>query len=153
MTVPIPGSELKGCVARRTAGRDGILLQVRAELIQLALGLMELAVSQAQASHQRAQMQNGGFGDPLSDRDRGLTQEANHPLGINPADPVLLEQPGQRRLAQACGLGRGGRQRPKIQDPLGCHIVAHGEQLRIEAPELLADAVREARALLLQFLR
>ena len=68
--------------------------------------------SQAQASYKRAQMQNGGFGDPLSHRDRALTQNGERPLGINPADPVLLEQPGQRRLAQACSLGRGGRQRP-----------------------------------------
>jgi len=75
---------------------------------------MKLAVGQAQAGHQRAQMQNRGFGDTLSDRDRGLTQEANHPLGIYPADPMLLEQPDQRRCAQACGLGRGGRQRPQI---------------------------------------
>src|SRR5215210_4278645 len=95
-------------------------------------------------------MQNGSFGDTLSHWDRGLTQEANHLLGFYPADPVLLEQPGQRRLAQACGLGRGGRQRPQIQDPLGCHIVAHLEQLRIVAPKLLADAVAQAHALLLQ---
>src|SRR3954470_15481970 len=149
-----PGQRMQnGCVGRRTAlWRRGPFTQACAQLIQLALGLIELAVSQAQASHQRAQMQNGSFGDPLSHWDRGLTQEANHLLGINPADPMLLKQPGQRRLAQACGLGRGGRQCPQLQDPFGCHIVAHREQLRIVAPELLADAVREARALLLQFL-
>src|SRR5215218_1366612 len=111
---------------------------------------MELAVGQAQAGPKRAQMQNRGFGDTLSYRDRGLTQEAKYPLGIKPADPVLVEQPGQRRLAQACGLGRGGRQRPQIQDPLGGHIVAHLEQLWIVAPELLADAVREAHAFVLE---
>src|SRR4051794_37608366 len=114
---------------------------------------MELAVSQAQAGYQRAQMRNGGLGDTLSHRDRGLTQEAMHPLGIKPADPVLLEQSGQRRLAQACGLGRGGRQRPQIQDPLGCDVVAHREQLRVGAPELLADAVAQAHALVLELLR
>src|SRR2546423_6845071 len=67
------------------------------ELLQrsrLCVQLNARRCSQAQASHQRAQMQNGGLGDPLSHRDRGLTQEAERPLGINPADPVPLEQSG-----------------------------------------------------------
>src|SRR3954463_9941488 len=85
-----PGQRMQdGRVARRTAGRGSALTQGRAELIELALGLMELAVGQAQADHQRAQMQNGGFGDTLSHWDRALTQEAKYPLGIKPADPVL----------------------------------------------------------------
>src|SRR5215207_10470198 len=66
---------------------------------------------------------------------------------------MLLEKSGQRRLAQACGLGRGGRQRPQIQDPFGCDVVAYLEQLRVIAPKLLADAVREAHALLLELFR
>jgi hypothetical protein len=98
-------------------------------------------------------MQNRGFGDALSDRDRGLTQDAECPLGIDPADPVFLEQSGQRRLTQACSLGRGGRQCPQVQDPFGGHIIDHREQLRIVAPKLLADAVAQAHALVLELFR
>jgi hypothetical protein len=63
---------------------------------------VRLTVGQAQAGHKRAQMENGGFGDTVRHLDRGLTQNAERPLGINPADPVLLEQPspsGRRREA------------------------------------------------------
>src|ERR671938_204888 len=97
-------------------------------------------------------MQNGGFRDTVSHLDPGLTQNAECPLDINPADPVLLEQPGQRRCAQACGLGRGRRQRPQIEDPLGRDVLVQLEELRVVAPELLADAIAQAHALLLQLL-
>ena len=53
-------------------------------------------------------MQNGGFGDPLSDRDCGLTQNAERPLGIKPADPVLLEQPGDYLWGADTNLGPDG---------------------------------------------
>jgi PAS domain S-box-containing protein len=73
-------------------------------------------------------------------------------LGIDPADAVPLEQPRQRRLAQARRLGRGRRHGPQRQDPLGRDVVGELQQLRIVAPELLADAVAQAHALLLQLL-
>src|SRR3954468_20600394 len=47
----------------------------------------------------------------------------------------------RRRVALA-----GAAQRPQIQDPFGCPIVAYLEQLRVVAPELLADAVAQAHA-------
>jgi len=61
-----PGQRMQdGCVGRRTAlWRTGPLTQACAQLIQLALGLMELAVGQAQAGHQRAQMQNSASVTP-----------------------------------------------------------------------------------------
>src|SRR3954453_10982062 len=52
-----------------------------------------------------------------------------------------------RRRAALVGVGG---QRPQIQDPFGCDVVAHREQLRVIAPELLADAVAQAHALLLK---
>ena len=97
-------------------------------------------------------MQDGGLGDARGHLDRGLAEDAERRLGIEPADAVLLEQPRQRRLAQARRLGRGRRHRPQRQDPLGRDVVAQLEQLRVVAPELLADAVGQAHALLLQLL-
>src|SRR4051812_1322146 len=67
-------------------------------------------------------MQNGSFDDTLSHWDRGLTQEANHLLGFYPADPVPLKQPGQRRLAQACGPWPGWA--PMSTDP-GPTLLSH----------------------------
>jgi hypothetical protein len=39
------------------------------------------------------------------------------------------------------------------QDPFGGDVVAHLKQLRVVAPKLLTDAVRQAHALLLELLR
>src|ERR671939_225220 len=48
--------------------------------------------------------------------------------------------------------GRGWRQCPQLQDPLGRHVLAQLEELRVVAPELLTDAVAQTHALLLQLL-
>src|SRR3954449_2084730 len=126
------------------------LAQGRAELLELACGLMELLVSQAEPGDEGAKMENGGLGDTRGDCDRRLTEDAQHRWGIELADAVLPQQPRQRRLAQARRLGRGWRQRPQRQNPLGCHVIAQFEKLRVVAPKLLADAVAQARALALE---
>ena len=97
-------------------------------------------------------MQDGGLGDARGHRDGRLAQHAEHARGIEPADAVPAEQPGDGRLAQARRLGRGRGRGPERQDPFGRDVVAQLEQLRVVAPELLADAVGQAHALLLQLL-
>ena len=94
-------------------------------------------------------MQDGGLGDARGHRDRGLTQDAEHARGLEPADAALAEQPGDGRPVQARGLGRGRCHGPELQDPLGGKVIGELEQLRVVAPQLLADAVGQAHALLL----
>src|SRR4051795_10731897 len=114
--------------------------------------MMELLVGQAEPGDEGAKVENSSLRDTRGDCDRRLTEDAQHRWGIELADAVLPEQPRQRRLAQARRLGRGWGQRPRRQNPLGCHVIAQFEKLRVVAPELLADAVREAHPLLLEFL-
>jgi hypothetical protein len=97
-------------------------------------------------------MQDGCLGDARGHLEHRLAEDAGRRLGIEPADAVLLQQTRHRRRAQARRFGRRRRQRPQRQDPFGRDIVAQREQLRVVAPELLADAVGQADALLPQLL-
>ena len=49
-------------------------------------------------------------------------------------------------------FGRCWREIPQGQDPLGRNILGHREQLRVVAPELLANPGAQAHALLLELL-
>src|SRR3954470_14572985 len=142
-----------GSVARSTvlSARLG-LAQGRAELLELACRLMELLVGQAEPGHQGAKVENGSLGDTRGYRDRRLAQDTPHRWGIELANAVLPQQPRQRRLAQARRLGRGRRPCPQRQDPFGCHVITQREKLGVVTPELLADSVAQAHALLLQLL-
>ena len=86
-----------GGIAGFTARCWFCLGQGGAEFIGLALGLVELAVRQAQPGDEGAQLQDGGFGHARSDLYGGRPQEAESGFRIDPADAVLLEQPRQRR--------------------------------------------------------
>jgi hypothetical protein len=97
-------------------------------------------------------VENSSLGDTWGHRDRRLTEDGQHRRCIELANAVLPEQPRQRRLAQARRLGRGRRQRPQRQDPLGCHVIAQFEKLRVVTPELLANPIAQAHALVLEFL-
>ncbi len=152
-----PGQRTKdGRVARSAALGSGVGFaqgcQGCAELIELARNLMELLVGQAQPGDEGTKVENGGLGDTRRHRDRRLTEDAQRRLCIELANAVLPEQPRQRRLAQARRLGRGWRQRPQRQDPLGCHVIAQFEKLRVVTLELLADTVAQAHALVLELL-
>jgi len=97
-------------------------------------------------------VENSSLRDTRGHRDRWLTEDGQHRWGIELANAVLPEQPRQRRLAQARRLGRGRRHAPQRQDPLGCHVIAQREKLRVVTPELLANPVAQARALALELL-
>jgi hypothetical protein len=98
-------------------------------------------------------VQDGGLGDALGHRDRGLAEDAERCCGIDPADAVLLEQFSDGCLTEARCLGRGRRHGPQREHPIGCNVVAHLKQLWVITPKLLANAVAQAHALLLQLLR
>jgi Transposase DDE domain len=75
-------------------------------------------------------------------RDGGLPQHAEHARGVEPADAVPAEQPGDARFVQARRLGRGRRQAPELQDPFGRDVVGELEQLRLVAPESVGAGSR-----------
>ncbi len=91
--------EAAGSYSRIRARHHRHVLKI-SELIELALGLAELLVGQAQPGDEGAQVQDSGLGDAFCHRDRGLTQDTERRLGIEPADAVLPEQPRQCGLAQ-----------------------------------------------------
>src|SRR3954454_20215008 len=158
VTGPTPGSERRmaaspGPLSWPAVLGSGIgLAQGRAELLELACGLMELLVGQAEPGDKGAKMENSSLRDTRGHRDRWLTEDGQHRWCIELANAVLPEQPRQRRLAQARRLGRGRRHAPQRQDPLGCHVIAQREKLRVVTPELLANPVAQAHALLLELL-
>src|SRR3954464_15589043 len=131
-----------GSVARSTvlSARLG-LAQGGAELLELARGLMEPLVGQAEPGHQGAKVENGSLGDTWGHRDRRLAQDAPHRWGSELANAVLPQQPRQRRLAQARRLGRGRRPCPQRQDPCRGAVITQREKLGVVTPELLADPV------------
>src|SRR3954471_17941752 len=149
-----PGQRSKDGRITRSAvlGRRLGLAQSRAELLELAFGLTKLLVGQAEPGDKGAKVENSSLRDTRGHRDRWLTEDGQHRWGIELANAVLPEQPRQRRLAQARRLGRGRRHVPQRQNPLGCHVIAQREKLRVVTPELLADPVAQAHALLLEFL-
>src|SRR3954451_14180422 len=104
-----PGQRTKdGRVARPAVLGSGIgLAQGRAELIELAGGLTELLVGQAEPGDEGAKVENGGLRDTRGYGDRRLTEDGQHRWCIELADAVLPEPPRQRRRAQARRLGRG----------------------------------------------
>src|SRR3954452_21188651 len=127
VTGPTPGSERRMAASPGPLSWPAILgggiglAQGRAELLELACGLMELLVGQAEPGDEGAKVENGGLRDTRGHRDRRLTEDAQHPWCVELANAVLPQQPCQRRLAQARRLGRGRRQHPQGQNPLGCH--------------------------------
>jgi len=70
-----------------------------AELIELTLGMPQLAIDDTQASYQRAQMDAGRFSDTISNFDGGFSQYAENGLSIEATNAMLLEQPLDRRRA------------------------------------------------------
>src|SRR4029079_17161408 len=99
VTGPTPGQRTKdGRVARPAVLGSGIgLAQGRAELIELACGLMVLLVGQAEPGDKGAKVENGGLGDTRGHRNRRLAEDAQRRWCIELANAVLPEQSRQRR--------------------------------------------------------
>jgi hypothetical protein len=79
-----------------------------------------------------------------------LSQDAKDRRGVQPADPVRVQQPLDRFLPQPDCIGRRRSQTPQCDPPRSGGIAAEVEHLRIIAPELFAQPVAEPVALLLQ---
>ena len=85
-------SEDQDVLSSKAFSRCGFgLANTHAELLQFALGLCQLAIDDAQASEQRAQVDAGRFSNTFCDIDGGLSQCAENGLGINATDAMLLE--------------------------------------------------------------
>ena len=116
------------------------------------MGLLDLAVDQAQALGDGADVGTGRLGGAGGDGERLLAQDGEHGGGVDPADAVCLEDLGDGCLAAAAR--RLGRRYlvPEGEEAVGGDVVAEVEGLRVVAPELLADAVGQAHALLAEVL-
>src|SRR5208337_4652838 len=125
--------------------------QLRAELIKLALSLMTFTIDDAQPSKQGAQMEDSCLGDACGHLDGGLPQDATGGLCVKPADAMLFEQPCNGRLTQAPRLVGRRSQGPQLQKPVRADVIGEIKQVRIIAPELVADTVAKAHTFLLQF--
>src|SRR3954454_4907422 len=80
VTGPTPGQRTKdGRVARPAVLGSGIgLAQGRAELLELACGLMVLLVGQAQPGDKGANVETSSLRDTRGDCDRRLTEDVQH---------------------------------------------------------------------------
>lgn len=92
------------------------------------------------------------FDRAAGDDERLLAQDAQDLGRLDAANAMGFQQARDTAFARAGSLGGCRRQCPQIEEPLGGEIVTEFERLRIIAPELLADAVGEPVAFLLQVL-
>ena len=89
--------------------------------------MIELPVDQGEALGDKPHMRNGGLGGARCDRDGRRPQSPAQHRGVDPADAVLCQQFGERRLTHAL------RRRDVVVNRI--------EQLRVVAPELRAHPV------------
>ena len=85
--------------------------------VELAARVTELPVDQHEAFGEEPHMRGGGLGGARRDLDDRRPQPLTQRRGIDPADAVLLQQFGERRLANA--LRRGWRRQapPQVERP------------------------------------
>ena len=96
-------------------------------------------------------MEDSCLGDACGHLDGGLPQDATGGLCVKPADAMLFEQPCNGRLTQAPRLVGRRSQGPQLQKPVRADVIGEIKQVRIIAPELVADTVAKAHTFLLQF--
>jgi len=114
--------------------------------------LLDLLVDQLEASRHGGNVGGRRFDRAAGDDERLLAQDTHDLGGVDAANAVGFQQARRAALAQAGGLGGRRGHGPQIEEPIGGRIVAEFERLRIVAPELLADAIGQPIALLLQIL-
>src|SRR5271166_2740388 len=123
-----------------------------AKLIELALGLPQFAINNAQTSDERTHVDAGRFSNAVRNPDGGFSQGAENGLGVNAADAMLLEQLLDRRLTYVARFGRRGCDGPELEKP-GCgEVIGQLRHLRVIPPKLMIDAVTQPNPFLLQFL-
>ena len=113
----------------------------------------ELLVEQAEPLGEEPDMRGGGVDDARGRGHRIGTQGGEHPVGLEAPQAVFFQQLGDRGRADSPrGVGSGG-EFPEGQGPVGGQVGPEFEELRVVAPELLADAVGKAGALLGEVVR
>src|SRR5690606_15284266 len=115
--------------------------------IQPLMGVLDLAVYQADPHHKRGNMVAGCLSRARSNGEGRLAEDSEHLGRIEAADAMALEQFFYRSRTQACGSSRRRRKLPQVEQPLGLEMSAELEHRRKVSPELLAHAIGEAGTL------
>ena len=115
--------------------------------------MLELAVDQGEAFGDEPYMRDGGFGRARRQLDGRGPQPSAQRRGIDPADAVLFQHPGQRYLANPLPRARRRKALPQVERPRRRDVVVNRvEELRVVAPELVPHSVGQANAFTRQFL-
>ena len=121
--------------------------------VELAAHVLELALDQGEAFGDEPYMRDGGFGRARRQLDGRGPQPSAQRRGIDPADAVLFQHPGQRYLANPLPRARRRKALPQVQRPRRRDVVVNRvEELRVVAPELVPHSVGQANAFPRQFL-
>ena len=92
-------------------------------------------------------MSTRSFNGTRRDRHSRFSQGGQHLSRIEAADAAILEEFGNRTLANTRRFVGARHEFPKIKEPFGTHVVFELEHRREVAPELLAHAISEAVSL------
>src|SRR5208283_1920077 len=124
------------------------VFEPRAERLELSIGFLDLAVDQAHALGGDPDMRRRRLGSAGGHLQRLLAQDAKSLGGPNSSNAMRLEDFGETGLVDLSGPGGRGRTFPQREEVLGRQVVGHLQHLRVIAPQLLADPVGQAGALL-----
>ena len=113
------------------------------QAVDLTIGSGQLLAGDGDLREHHLEMSDGGLGCAGGDGDGRLAQCDKQGLGVDPSNPVALEEVGDRPGADAPRLVGSGREAPEVANPGLGEIAFDLQELRIVAPELLAGPVHE----------
>ena len=114
------------------------------EAAEIAPGLGELPVHQAEAFGGAADVGDGGLGGSRCDGNLRRPQEIEQLVGSDPAHHLRFEKGLERAALDPAGSDWRGRPPPELEEPELGHVLGDLENLMVVAPELLAHPIGEA---------
>jgi hypothetical protein len=120
------------------------------EGIELAPTVSQLAVDHLEPIGDEADVRRGCRDGSRSHDDGLLAEDLDDFCGHETADPVPLEDRRDHSSRNFAGVFRRGNPPPEIEEPALADIVRENKALRVVAPQLLAEPVRQPRPLLLE---